>query len=397
MNTQTLHEQIDERTNSTMIEFKQVDVVFGSKVDKSLQLLDQGMSRDEIRKQTGQVVGVKQANLKIKKGEICVLMGLSGSGKSSLLRCVNGLNQVSRGSVSIRHGGEMVEFSKATADVQRELRTRRISMVFQKFALMPWLTVKENVAFGLQLQNLPVAERDRRVEEKLELVGLAEWKDLKPGELSGGMQQRVGLARALATDSDILLMDEPFSALDPLIRQQLQEELLDLQAELGKTIIFVSHDLDEALKLGSRIAIMKDGEIIQHGRPEEIVLHPADEYVRNFVAHTNPLNVLQSSSLMTPVSELKEHEGLLCIDEDKDLWLTPVRNGVLPHIVQKRKQGPSEAIPANIWIPAKTTMREAMETRYASGYPLILTEDDEVVGIIRDQDFYHALLGKHIA
>jgi glycine betaine/proline transport system ATP-binding protein len=380
-----------------MIQFEKVDVVFGNKIDKSLSLIDQGLGRDDIRQQTGQVVGVKQASLTVNQGEICVLMGLSGSGKSSLLRCVNGLNKVSRGKVLIRHGGEMIDFCTATADIQRELRTRRISMVFQKFALMPWLTVKDNVAFGLQLQNISQEEFERRVEEKLTLVGLEQWKDLKPSELSGGMQQRVGLARALATDSDILLMDEPFSALDPLIRQQLQDELLDLQAELGKTIIFVSHDLDEALKLGTRIVIMKDGEIIQQGKPEEIVLRPADEYVKNFVAHTNPLNVLQSISLMTPVSELKEQDGLLCIDEDKDLWLTPIRNGVPPHIVQRRSQGPSEAIPANIWIPAKTMMREAMETRYTSGYPLILTEDDEVVGIIRDQDFYHALLGKHTA
>ena len=180
------------------------------------------------------------------------------------------------------------DIASCTPAELKMMRTQRIAMVFQKFALMPWLTVRENISFGLEMQGRPEKERRTLVDEKLELVGLTQWRNKKPDELSGGMQQRVGLARALAMDADILLMDEPFSALDPLIRQGLQDELLALQQKLNKTIVFVSHDLDEALKLGSRIAIMKDGKIIQYSKPEEIVLNPADDYVRTFVAHTRP-------------------------------------------------------------------------------------------------------------
>ncbi|MGD9164664.1 MAG: choline ABC transporter ATP-binding protein, partial [Chromatiales bacterium] len=273
-----------------MIEIRNLDVVFGPNPAAGLDLLDQGLEREEIRQKTGQVVGVKNASLQVDKGEICVLMGLSGSGKSSLLRCVNGLNPVTRGEVRIQHEGAMVDFVKADKATQRDIRMRRISMVFQKFALMPWLTVERNVSMPLEIQKMHKTEIKRRVDQQLELVGLSEWRNLKPGELSGGMQQRVGLARALSMETDVLLMDEPFSALDPLIRTQLQDELLQLQQELKKTILFVSHDLDEALKLGNHIAIMKDGEIVQHGRPENIVLNPQTDYVREFVAHTNPLN-----------------------------------------------------------------------------------------------------------
>ncbi len=282
----------------TAIRFDHVDVIFGTHTKEALKLLDQGLGRAEILKRTGQVLGVEDACLDVNRGEICVLMGLSGSGKSSLLRCINGLNKVSRGKLLIEHEGSQVDIANCSPATLKAMRTKRIAMVFQKFALMPWLTVAENVGFGLEMQGRPAAERKKLIDEKLELVGLSQWRDKRPDSLSGGMQQRVGLARALAMDGDILLMDEPFSALDPLIRQQLQDELLVLQRQLHKTIVFVSHDLDEALKIGTRIAIMKDGRIIQHGKPEEIVLSPADDYVRTFVAHTNPLNVLCGQSLM---------------------------------------------------------------------------------------------------
>ncbi len=276
----------------SIIRFDNVDVIFSKDPREALKLLDQGMSRNEILKKTGQIVGVEKASLDVQKGEICVLMGLSGSGKSSLLRCINGLNTVSRGQLFVEHEGRQIDIASCTPAELKMMRTKRIAMVFQKFALMPWLTVRENISFGLEMQGRPEKDRRKLVDEKLELVGLTQWRNKKPDELSGGMQQRVGLARALAMDADILLMDEPFSALDPLIRQGLQDELLELQRKLSKTIVFVSHDLDEALKLGSRIAIMKDGKIIQYSVPEEIVLNPADDYVRTFVAHTNPLNVL---------------------------------------------------------------------------------------------------------
>ena len=305
----------------SIIRFEDVDVIFSKDPREALKLLDQGMTRNEILKKTGQIVGVEKASLDIEKGEICVLMGLSGSGKSSLLRCINGLNTVSRGKLFVEHEGAQIDIAHCTPAELKMMRTQRIAMVFQKFALMPWLTVRENISFGLEMQGRPEKERRKLVDEKLELVGLTQWRNKKPDELSGGMQQRVGLARALAMDADILLMDEPFSALDPLIRQGLQDELLELQRKLAKTIVFVSHDLDEALKLGSRIAIMKDGRIIQYSKPEEIVLNPADDYVRTFVAHTNPLNVLCGRSLMRTLDKCKRINGSVCLDPGGDSWL----------------------------------------------------------------------------
>lgn len=286
------------------VEFAHVDVLFGEQPGAALALLDQGKGRDEILERTGAVLGVHDASLSVGTGEICVLMGLSGSGKSSLLRCVNGLNAVTRGRVLVADDGGPIDVANCQPATLRRLRMNRISMVFQQFALMPWRSIRENVGLGLELRGLPKAERTRLVDEKLSLVRLDQWADKLPHELSGGMQQRVGLARALATDADILLMDEPFSALDPLIREHLQDELLALQERLGKTIIFVSHDLDEALKIGGHIAIMEGGRIVQAGRPADIISHPATDYVRAFVANVNPLNVMTAATLMRPLGDL---------------------------------------------------------------------------------------------
>ncbi|GGH29082.1 choline ABC transporter ATP-binding protein [Alsobacter metallidurans] len=294
--------------SETAIEFRDVDIIFGERPKEALRLLDEGRTRAEIQAATGQVLGVAGASLSVQRGEICVLMGLSGSGKSTLLRAVNGLNKVTRGEVLLRHEGRMVDVASADAATLRAVRTQSVAMVFQQFALLPWRTVAENVGFGLELRGMPKAERDRIVADKLRMVGLDAWADRYANELSGGMQQRVGLARAFATDADILLMDEPFSALDPLIRTKLQDELLDLQHNLGKTILFVSHDLDEALKIGRHIAIMEGGRIVQFGTPEDIVLRPADDYVREFVAHVNPLNVLTAYNVMRDARDL-EHAG----------------------------------------------------------------------------------------
>ncbi len=294
------------------ITIENLDVVFGQQQSQALALLDQGKSRQEIIDETGQVVGVDNVSLTVKRGEICVLMGLSGSGKSSLLRTVNGLNGISRGSLKIQDGDNMVELANCNEQTLRHLRTHRVSMVFQKFALMPWLTVLDNVAFGLEMQSIGKTERRAKAREQLEMVGLSEWESKFPHELSGGMQQRVGLARAFAMDTDILLMDEPFSALDPLIRAQLQDELILLQEKLNKTILFVSHDLDEALKIGNNIAIMESGKLIQHGKPEQIILAPETDYVADFVAHTNPLNVLKGRSLMKS-SDALVREKSVCL------------------------------------------------------------------------------------
>ncbi|KJG03037.1 choline ABC transporter ATP-binding protein [Photobacterium angustum] len=384
------------------ITINNLDVVFGDKQQQALALLDQGKSRQQIIDETNQVVGVNNVSLQIKEGEICVLMGLSGSGKSSLLRAVNGLNDISRGELLIKDGDQTVDLANCSKAQLQHLRTHRVSMVFQKFALMPWLTVLDNVAFGLEMQNIPKKERHQRAREQLEMVGLAEWEDKYPSELSGGMQQRVGLARAFVMDTDILLMDEPFSALDPLIRAQLQDELLALQSKLNKTILFVSHDLDEALKIGNNIAIMESGELIQHGKPEEIVLNPKTDYVRDFVAHTNPLNVLKGRSLMTPLTALEQQGNTYKVCDADELWiaqnedtLTIVNEGNLDCLSWQV----TDAIPSHIndttivMVSPDISMRDAVELKRLNNKPLLMVENNQLVGVLHNKDVYNALLG----
>ena len=286
------------------ISLRDVDVLFGPRRAhaEALRRLDAGEDRDAVREATGVVAGVVGASLEVAPGEIVVLMGLSGSGKSSLLRTVNGLNVAARGSIRVASGptgaGDAVEVRGLKGRALRELRRRSLAMVFQQFGLLPWASVAENVGFGLSVRGEPKAEARRRVAEQLELVGLADWADAPIASLSGGMQQRVGLARAFATEAGILLMDEPYSALDPLIRERLQDELLALQARLGRTILFVSHDLDEAIRIGDRICLMHDGRLLQSGTAEDIVFRPATEHVARFVRGVNPLDVLNAGMLM---------------------------------------------------------------------------------------------------
>ncbi|WOI56885.1 choline ABC transporter ATP-binding protein [Palleronia sp. LCG004] len=290
--------------------FDNVSIVFGDNPEVALPMMDEGHDRATIERETGQVLGVHDCSLNVPEGEILVLMGLSGSGKSTLLRSVNGLADVVRGEVRLRRGDEMVSVTSAKARDLRRMRLDDVSMVFQQFGLLPWRSVAENVGLGLELGGLSKAKRRDKVLGQLELVGLSDWADRKVGDLSGGMQQRVGLARAFATDAPILLMDEPFSALDPLIRTRLQDELIDLQKRLSRTIVFVSHDLDEAFKLGDRIAIMEGGRISQHGSPREIYQAPANEYVANFVAHMNPLGVLCARDVMETADPDMPAEGI---------------------------------------------------------------------------------------
>lgn len=282
----------------TAIQFDDVSVIFGKNSGRALELANTGQSREDIQQETGNVLGVSKCSLNINVGEIVVLMGLSGSGKSTLLRTVNGLNPITAGKVLVRDQDKMISIGDADNKSLMQLRAKAVAMVFQNFALLPWRTVTENVGLGLELSGISKAERHERVAQQLELVGLQDWGHRKISELSGGMRQRVGLARAFVTDAPILLMDEPFSALDPLIRAHLQDELLELQEKTRRTILFVSHDLDEAMKIGNKIAIMKGGRINQFGTPQEIVLHPSDDYVKEFVAHMNPLNVLCASDIM---------------------------------------------------------------------------------------------------
>jgi glycine betaine/proline transport system ATP-binding protein len=384
--------------------FDNVDIVFGDKQAEALALIDKGATRDEILKTTGVVLGAAGVNLSIEPSEICVLMGLSGSGKSTILRAVNGLNKVARGKVLVRNGNGAIDVAHCSADELRMLRTSRIAMVFQQFALLPWRTVKENVAFGLELRRMPKAQIDRIVADKLAMVGLTQWAGKFGHELSGGMQQRVGLARAFATDADILLMDEPFSALDPLIRDKLQDELLLLQKDLKKTIIFVSHDLDEALKIGNRIAILEGGRIVQCGTAEDILLRPADAYVAEFVKHMNPLNVLRGGALMTPATSLRRNVNEVMLDRDgrvrvqldvEDRPIGVTLDGAAGTLAKADgATGEASHEGADVVVaPIDLKMRSAIALRRASGNPIVLVDQlGRMAGLCGDDEIYRALL-----
>jgi glycine betaine/proline transport system ATP-binding protein len=347
--------------SKTAVSFRNVDIIFGNNKTEALRLLDDGATRAEINEKTGAVLGVAGASLDVAEGEIFVLMGLSGSGKSTLLRAVNRLNETARGEVIVTAGERSVDAASCGSNELRTLRQNDVAMVFQQFALLPWRTVEENVGLGLELAGVPEAERKARVTEQLKLVGLDEWADRYAHELSGGMQQRVGLARAFATQAPILLMDEPFSALDPLIRTHLQDELLNLQSELKRTIIFVSHDLDEAMKIGNRIAIMQDGHIVQAGTPQEIVLKPANEYVEQFVQHMNPLNVMTGATIMRKLPKPK-------------LVKSGTAQGTL--------------------MPPEATMREIIAECWKSGNDVMIGAEGKAVGIVGETEIYSALINR---
>jgi glycine betaine/proline transport system ATP-binding protein len=278
------------------IVIKNLFKIFGPDPKKAISLINKGLTKEEVLEKTGMTVGVNDANFSIKRGEVFVVMGLSGSGKSTLVRMFNRLIEPSAGEIHIND-------KNITAMENKDLvkfRLKHMSMVFQSFALMPHLTVLENAAFGLELAGESKAVRSKRATEALSQVGLEGWEDQYPKQLSGGMQQRVGLARALAADPDIMLMDEAFSALDPLIRTEMQDELLNLQENSDRTIIFISHDLDEALRIGDRIAIMEGGRVVQVGTPEEILQNPADDYVRAFFRGVDPTNVISAGEIVNP-------------------------------------------------------------------------------------------------
>ncbi|MED1674980.1 glycine betaine/L-proline ABC transporter ATP-binding protein [Pallidibacillus thermolactis] len=277
-----------------IIEVNNLTKIFGKNVKQAMKLLNEGSSKDEILKETGCTVGVNKATFSVEEGEIFVIMGLSGSGKSTLVRLLNRLIEPTSGTILIE--GE--DLSKMDKNALRQARRKKMSMVFQQFGLFPHRTILENAAYGLEVQNISKEKREAKAKSALELVGLGNYLHQKPGQLSGGMQQRVGLARALTNDPKVLLMDEAFSALDPLIRKDMQDELLDLQSTMKKTIIFITHDLDEALRLGDRIALMKDGAIVQIGTPEDILVNPANEYVERFVEDIDRSKVLTAQHIM---------------------------------------------------------------------------------------------------
>ena len=275
------------------ITVKNLSKIFGAQPGKALSLLKEGYDKASILEKTGMTVGVDNANFDVMSGEIFVVMGLSGSGKSTIVRMLNRLIEPTAGDVIV--DGQNV--SKMTQDELVKFRLHNMSMVFQSFALMPHLNVLDNAAFGLELADVSKEKRYKRAQEALDQVGLSGWESSYPSELSGGMQQRVGLARGLAVDPDILLMDEAFSALDPLIRTEMQDELLKLQEKDQRTIVFISHDLDEALRIGDRIAIMEGGKVVQVGSPEEILQNPANDYVRAFFRGVDPTNVISAGDI----------------------------------------------------------------------------------------------------
>lgn len=280
--------------NQPILQVREVSKLFGPHAEQAIPLLKQGYTKERLLKEKGITIGVGQVSLDIREGEIFVIMGLSGSGKSTLVRMLNRLIEPTAGEILL-HGRDLRKMNKAEL---REVRRKSISMVFQKFALFPHRTVLQNVEYGLEIQKVAKNERRDKAMQALELVGLKGWEHKMPDQLSGGMQQRVGLARALANDPEILLMDEAFSALDPLIRRDMQDELLELQEKMKKTIVFITHDLDEALRLGDRIALMKDGALVQIGTPEEMLMNPANRYVERFIEDVDLSKVLTAARVM---------------------------------------------------------------------------------------------------
>ncbi|MGP4061236.1 quaternary amine ABC transporter ATP-binding protein [Halobacillus sp. H74] len=375
------------------IEVNQMTKIFGSHPKQGVKMLEDGKSKDQILEEAGLTVGVNQASFAVEPGEFFVIMGLSGSGKSTLIRLVNRLIEPTSGEVYI-DGEDITKMSQGTLI---ETRRKKLGMVFQKFGLFPHRTVLANVGYGLEIQGINKQEREEKARKSIEDVGLKGYETSYPDQLSGGMQQRVGLARALANDTDILLMDEAFSALDPLIRKEMQDELLHLQKKLGKTILFITHDLDEALKLGDRIAIMKDGRIVQVGTSEEILEKPADDYVSSFVKDVDRSKVLEAHHVMkkpevlttykdgphVAVRKMEEagvssifvvdkednYKGVLTIDDAIDAYNKKialeevVREGA--HITGKDR-------------PLKDLLGIAADTKY----PIVVAEDGKLVGII---------------
>ncbi|HFX4910956.1 TPA: glycine betaine/L-proline ABC transporter ATP-binding protein [Streptococcus pyogenes] len=378
----------------TILEVKHLSKIFGKKQKAALEMVKTGKNKSEIFKKTGATVGVYDASFEVKKGEIFVIMGLSGSGKSTLVRMLNRLIEPSAGSILL----EGKDISTMSADQLREVRRHDINMVFQSFALFPHKTILENTEFGLELRGVPKEERQRLAEKALDNSGLLDFKDQYPNQLSGGMQQRVGLARALANSPKILLMDEAFSALDPLIRREMQDELLDLQDSMKQTIIFISHDLNEALRIGDRIALMKDGQIMQIGTGEEILTNPANDFVREFVEDVDRSKVLTAQNIMIkPLTTTVELDGpqvalnRMHNEEVSMLMATNRRRQLVGSLtadaaIEARKKGLplSEVIDRDVRTVSKDTIiTDILPLIYDSSAPIAVTDDsNRLLGVI---------------
>jgi glycine betaine/proline transport system ATP-binding protein len=378
------------------IRIENVSKIFGPDPKKIRKLLDKGLSKDEILAKTGHTVGVNRVSFDVEEGEIIVVMGLSGSGKSTLVRCLNRLIEPSEGKIFI----DNEDITALHPKELRLVRSKKLGMVFQNFALLPHRTIVQNVEYGLEILKVDQTERRETAIQVLEQVGLKGWEDSYPDQLSGGMQQRVGLARALALDPDILLMDEAFSALDPLIRSDMQDELLDLQEKVRKTIVFISHDLDEALKLGDRIVLMKDGVVVQIGTPEEILTAPADDYVARFVADVDVTKVLTAESIMkkseavalittdgprTALRKMKKHaiSSLFVLDKDHRLIGVVQAEDVANMVTAGEKDLYTVLISDVRTTPLDTPATELFEPLKDSRFPLaVVDEEERLKGII---------------
>lgn len=389
------------------IQVKNVYKVFGSAPMQMISFLEKGEKKPDLLKKYKHSVGVNNVSFSVNEGEIFVVMGLSGSGKSTLIRCLNRLIEPTSGEIYIDNE-KITQVSSANL---REIRRKKIAMVFQNFALLPHRTVLENVAFGLEIQKVDVEERKKKAIEMLEVVGLKGYENAKPKELSGGMQQRVGLARALATDADILLMDEAFSALDPLIRKEMQNELLSLQTKMQKTIVFITHDLDEALKIGDRIAIMKDGNIVQIGEPEEILNSPADAYVREFIQDVNRTKIVSASSIMrssesiilekagvrTAAKKMKDLEisSIFVTDKHKTL-LGIITIDKVSELMKENRDDLKSVIDTDIrTVGVDTSIDEIIPLFLQSGYPVAVVDDEnKLKGIIFKSTVLAGIAGK---
>lgn len=380
---------------SEKIVVKNLVKIFGSKPKSALKKLKKGWSKKKIFKKLGQTVGVNRASFSVKEGEFFVIMGLSGSGKSTLIRCLNLLNKPEYGQIIV-DGEDIVKYNK---DELRKFRQKKVAMVFQNFGLFTHRTIQENVEYGLEIRNIDKEKREKIARKALKDVGLEGWKDKMPGELSGGMQQRVGLARALANDPDILLMDEPFSALDPLIRREMQLELLTMQSQLKKTIIFITHDINEAFRLGDRVAVMKDGKIVQIGTPEEILNNPSNEYIEDFVKDIDRTRVVQAKNIMMKPNALVSIKDGVRV-AIKEMQLNAISSvfvvddnmrieGIvtIDDCVKAVKQGKSslkDLLKHDYYKTKKDVyIEELLEIGTKSKYPIVVVDDDnKLLGII---------------
>ncbi|RBP46824.1 glycine betaine/L-proline ABC transporter ATP-binding protein ProV [Garciella nitratireducens] len=390
------------------VEVKNLSKIFGKNPQLALKLLEQGKNKDQILKETGMTVGVDRASFEVNSGEIFVIMGLSGSGKSTLIRLINRIIEPTAGSVLI--DGE--DLSKMNKEQLRETRRKKISMVFQHFGLFPHRTILENTGYGLEIQGIEKEEIRKKSMEALKLVGLAGYEDQYPDQLSGGMQQRVGLARALANDPDILLMDEAFSALDPLIRKEMQDELLDLQSSMQKTIIFITHDLDEALKLGDRIAIMKDGVIVQIGTSEEIMTNPANDYVKKFVEDVDRSKVFSAQHVMKrpETIDIEKHGPRVALQRMRQAGISSVyvvnkKHELLGVVtadaaseaVKKGNKNLKDIIDTNVPIvDPELSLSDLFEIVYDAPVPVAVVEEKILKGIIVRGAVLAALAGNEV-